>query len=152
MWRTIKIYFHWSRAVILLALHPASLMHKNSQDRKIIDGLRPLEHNDQSRSIDLSKDVFWNMLCFHNFEYELKATPKHKSNIICSLNRLRTISVVKFLLWKISIQFTDKIFFKSSHVYLPDRCMFAIYGKRVAEPRWLTVVPSIMAKLLSNWF
>ena len=47
------------------------------------------------------------------------------------------------------MQFTDKIFFKSSDVYLPDRCMFAIYGKHVAEPRWLTVVPS-MAKLLSN--
>ena len=42
------------------------------------------------------------------------------------------------------MKFTDKIFFKRGHVYLPDRCMFPIYmyGKHVAELRWLTVVRS----------
>ena len=47
------------------------------------------------------------------------------------------------------MQLTDKIFFKSGHGYLPGRCMFAIHGKHVAKPRWLTVVQST-AKLSSN--
>ena len=44
--------------VILSPLRPASLTHKNSHGRKIIDGLRPLGSNDRSRSIDRSKVCF----------------------------------------------------------------------------------------------
>ena len=41
--------------MILLPLHPASLVHKNSQGHGLIDSLHLLEGNDRS---DQSKDFF----------------------------------------------------------------------------------------------
>ena len=42
-------------AVILLPLHPASLMHKNPQRRKIIyAGMRPIGHKDQLIDLNIS--------------------------------------------------------------------------------------------------
>ena len=49
--------------VILLPLHPASLMHKNSQRCKIIHGMRPMGKIDQSLWIC----VFVEISCLHTF-------------------------------------------------------------------------------------
>ena len=43
------------RAVILLPLRPASLMHKKHQRRKVIHEMHPVGHKE--RSIDLK--IFW---------------------------------------------------------------------------------------------
>ena len=44
---------------MLLPLHPASLMHKNPQRRKVIHGMRPVGR--KNRSIDLNMCICRNI-------------------------------------------------------------------------------------------
>lgn len=77
------------------------------------------------------------MPCLRDFKYELKATPKQKSNIVHLLNRLRTISEQINYIEIFPCNFSDKIFSKAAMVIFLIEwllSMFGIYGKDVTEP------------------
>ena len=53
-WRTcLSNNYHHHVLMILLPLHPASLMHKSPQTCKIIHGMRPVGCNEQSTDLKI---------------------------------------------------------------------------------------------------
>ena len=77
--------------MILLPLHPASLMHKYSQGRRIIDGLHPLECNDWLTQKMLKNAQFVQVILNNTVKRVILST--HKRLRISSGRIIRTISM-----------------------------------------------------------